>query len=189
VFAFPTIPFAAVLATGAARAFRGLGDRYALPGYWDTERARRVPWAIAAFLLVRRNAWEQVGGFDERQWMYAEDLDLGWRLRQGGWATRFEPRAAVDHESSASTSQLFGPDTAPRWQRSTYGFLARRRGALRTWGVALLNFAGAAARARLFGVLAAFAPGRYAERRDAWRRWVPVHLEALQRRAKLERLS
>ena len=43
-------------------------------------------------------AWDEIGGFDERQWMYAEDLDLGWRLHQAGWATRYEPDAVVDHE-------------------------------------------------------------------------------------------
>jgi N-acetylglucosaminyl-diphospho-decaprenol L-rhamnosyltransferase len=49
---------------------------------------RRVPWAIGAFLLVRRTAWEAIGGFDERRWLYAEDLDLESRLAQAGWATR-----------------------------------------------------------------------------------------------------
>jgi GT2 family glycosyltransferase len=189
VFAFPTVPFALVLATGVARFFRALGDRLALPGYWDTERARRVPWAIAAFLLVRRAAWDQVGGFDERQQLYAEDLDLGWRLRRAGWVTRYEPHAAVEHESSASTTQLFGPDLEVHWQRSTYGFIARRRGVARTWAIALLNFAGAGARWALYACIAALSTDeRHADRRDAWRRWAPVHLRALRGRATLARL-
>ena len=95
-----------------------------------------------AFLIVRRRAWDEVGGFDERQWMYAEDLDLGWRLQQAGWTTRYEPRAHVDHESAASTTQLFGSDLDPHWQRSTYGFLARRRGRY-TGAIALINALGA----------------------------------------------
>jgi GT2 family glycosyltransferase len=181
VFAFPTIPFSLVLATGAYRLSATLGDRFAIPGHWNKDRARRVPWAIAAFLLVRRTAWDDVGGFDERQWMYAEDLDLGWRLRESGWATRYEPRAAVDHESSAATTQLFGEDTAPQWQRSTYGFIARRRGVAYAWAVALLNFGGAMARA-------AFASPRSPESRRAWARWALVHLKALRRRAKLAAL-
>jgi N-acetylglucosaminyl-diphospho-decaprenol L-rhamnosyltransferase len=187
VFGFPTVPFAFLLATGAYRLWPGLADRLAMMGHWDTERARRVPWAVAAFLLVRRAAWDEVGGFDERQWMYAEDLDLGWRLREAGWATRYEPRAVVDHENSASTSQMFGPDVAPQWQRSTYGCLARRRGIVRTWAVALLNFAGAGGRWAAYGLVATVRP-EYAGRRDAWGRWAPVHLRVLRGRRALERL-
>jgi N-acetylglucosaminyl-diphospho-decaprenol L-rhamnosyltransferase len=185
---FPTIPYALVLATGAARVLPGVGDRLAMLEYWDSERSRRVPWAIAAFLLVRRSAWDQAGGFDERQWMYAEDLDLGWRLRQAGWATRFEPRAAVDHESSAATSQLFGPDLAPHWQRSTYGCIMRRRGLLRTWAVALLNLAGAAGRWWFHAALARRDPERHSGRRDAWRSWAPIHLAGLRSRSQVDRL-
>jgi len=181
VFAFPTIPYSLLLAAGAYRLSPTIGDRFAIPGRWDKGRARRVPWAVAAFLFVRRAAWDQVGGFDERQWMYAEDLDLGWRLREAGWASRYEPRAAVDHESAAATTQLFGPHLEPHWQRSTYGFLARRRGALYTWAVALLNFAGALARA---GLAARDSP----ERRRAWARWALVHLRALRGRATLVQL-
>jgi N-acetylglucosaminyl-diphospho-decaprenol L-rhamnosyltransferase len=189
VYGFPTVPFALALATGVAGVLGGAGDRFAMPGYWDTERSRRVPWAIAAFLLIRRSAWEQAGGFDERQWMYAEDLDLGWRLREAGWFTRYEPRAVVDHESSASTSQLFGPDLAPHWQRSTYGCIARRRGVARTWAVALLNFLGASYRWAYYAALARTDPGGdHAGRRDAWRSWAPIHLQALRGRKRLERL-
>ncbi|TML25781.1 MAG: glycosyltransferase, partial [Actinobacteria bacterium] len=86
VFPFPSVPFALGLNLGALRLAPALADRLALPGSWDSERARRVPWAIGAFLLVRRPAWDAAGGFDESQWLYAEDLDLGWRLRRAGWA-------------------------------------------------------------------------------------------------------
>jgi GT2 family glycosyltransferase len=173
VFAFPTVAYSFFLATAAFRFSATIGDRLAFPGYWDTERARRVPWAIAAFLLIRREAWDQVGGFDDRQWMYAEDLDIGWRLREAGWATRYEPRAHVDHESSASTSQLFGPELAPHWQRSTYGFIARRRGVANARAVAALNLLGAVWR------WARVALGSDAELRAAHARWIGVHLDAL----------
>jgi GT2 family glycosyltransferase len=186
VFAFPTIPFAFVVATGLFRLSRKLADRCALPGHWDSERARRVPWAVAAFLLVRRKAWDEVGGFDERQWMYAEDLDLGWRLRQAGWATRYEPSAVVDHANAASTEQLFGPELAPHWQRSTYGFLARRRGAAYTWVIALLNLFGALLRYARAVYRAARDPERYAAERGPYRRWVLVHMRALRGRATLD---
>ncbi len=182
VFAFPTIPYSVLLATGAFRLSSPIADRLAFVGHWDTERARRVPWSIAAFLLVRRSAWEEVGGFDERQWMYAEDLDLGWRLRQAGWATRYEPRAAVEHESSASTSQLFGPELAPHWQRSTYGFIARRRGVARARAVALLNLVGASWRWARLALRSASRP-ELVELRRAHARWIGVHLDALRAEA------
>ena len=187
VFGFPTITFSLLLAFAAFRFSRTIGDRRAFPGYWDTERARRVPWAIAAFLLVRRAAWDEVGGFDERQWMYAEDLDLGWRLHQAGWATRYEPRAHVDHESAASTTQLFGVELAPHWQRATYGCIARRRGSGYARVVALLNLVGAILRwARL--VVRASSDAGLAGARDAHGRWVLVHLRALSPRTRLEEL-
>ena len=188
VFAFPTITYSFLLAVGAFRLSSTIGDRLAFPGHWNMDRARRVPWAIAAFLLVRRTAWDQAGGFDERQWMYAEDLDLGWRLRQAGWATRFEPRAVVDHESAASTTQLFGPELAPHWQRSTYGFIARRRGPAYARAVALLNLAGAIWRWARLVVRSAVRPGHYTEERRAHGRWILVHLRALSPRAGLESL-
>jgi N-acetylglucosaminyl-diphospho-decaprenol L-rhamnosyltransferase len=188
-FAFPTVPYTALLATGAFRLLPWLGDRYAVPSFWEKERARRVPWVVAALVLVRRRAWDEVGGFDERQWMYAEDLDLGWRLRQAGWATRYEPRAHVLHESAASTTKLFGPELAPVWQRSTYGFLARRRGLARTWAVASLMAVGAIARWARIVPRSLRDPGEYAEVRRAHWRWVNVHLRGLRGRARLEALS
>ena len=88
-YAFPGPLLSAAFALGAPRG--GVADRLCLEGHWDPRRGRRVPWSIGAFLLLRRTAWEQAGGFDPRQWLYAEDLDLGWRLRQAGWATGTSP--------------------------------------------------------------------------------------------------
>jgi GT2 family glycosyltransferase len=190
VFAFPTLPFAFVLNSGLFHLSRDLSDRLALLERWDDSRARRVPWAVAACLLVRRAAWEAVGGFDERQWMYAEDLDLGWKLRAAGWATRYEPRALVDHESAAATKQAFGgaEQIASRWQRSTYGWIARRRGILHARLVAAMNFAGCGMRYLAMTPAAWIAPARWRERRRALGRWTRVHAAGLGDREKLEEL-
>jgi GT2 family glycosyltransferase len=179
VFAFPTVPYSLILATGVYRLSRTLGDRLAFVGHWDTERERRVPWAVAAWLLVRRTAWDEIGGFDERQWMYAEDLDLGWRLDMAGRPTRYVPSARVEHESAASTTQLFGPELAPHWQRATYGCLARRRGIARTKAVAALNAAGAALRWAKVVPRSLRDPQRFANARRAHWRWVLVHVDAV----------
>ena len=143
VHPFPGLRFTAAFALGLTKPY---GDRLCLEGAWDPERARRVPWAIGAFLLLRREAFDAAGGFDERQWLFAEDLDLGWRLRRAGWATRYEPAARVEHAGSAATG-AFGDERTERWQRATYAWILRRRGIAVTRLTALLNVLGALARA------------------------------------------
>jgi GT2 family glycosyltransferase len=147
VHPFPTVPFTLAFNLGLHRVSRTLGDRLCLEGRWDSERPRGVPWAIGACLLLRREAFDQVGGFDEHQWMYAEDVDLQWRLQRGGWAIRYEPRAHVLHQSAAATGPVFGDGRSTRFMRATYSMLLRRRGRARMWTTAAINIAGAAARA------------------------------------------
>ncbi len=50
-----------------------------------------------AFMLIRREALDQVGAFDEGYWMYMEDLDLCYRFKEAGWLTWYEPAATVIH--------------------------------------------------------------------------------------------
>ncbi len=62
-----------------------------------------VDWVSGACFVVRRSAFEQVGGFDEAYFMYAEDVDLCWRLRQSGWSAAYVPTAEVTHRQGVST--------------------------------------------------------------------------------------
>ena len=150
VYAFPTLRFTLGFHAHLGDRRPDWGDANCLPGRWNPDRARRVPWAVGAFLLVRGTAWRQVDGFDERQWMYAEDLDLAWRLAAAGWATRYEPAARVRHHESASAAAAWSDDArADRWNRATYEWMLRRRGGLRTRAVAAVNVAGHGARALL----------------------------------------
>jgi GT2 family glycosyltransferase len=57
-------------------------------------------------VLIRRQAWDAVGGFDPRFFMYAEDLDLFLRLGAAGWRTRYLPEARVLHHKGASTDTV-----------------------------------------------------------------------------------
>jgi GT2 family glycosyltransferase len=180
VGAFPTIAFSLLHASGAFRFNSSIADRFVFPERWDSERRRRVPWVMGAFLLVRREAWEHVGGFDERQWMYAEDLDLGWRLNQAGWVTRYEPPAVVEHEVAAATSQQFGSERAPIWQQATYGCIARRRSPSYARAVALINLLHALSRWPLVRLRSRGQPDA-GERGAGYRRWVKVHLDAVAR--------
>lgn len=183
-WAFPTVPSTIVQNMGPLLAGSTLADRLALHDAWDSTRARRVPWAIGAFLLVRREAWDAIGGFDPGQWMSAEDLDLGWRMRQAGWVTRHEPRAVMNHDESAATRQVWGSDLAIHWQRCAYAWMLRRRGRARTVVVGALNFLGSAAR---YAWRLGLARGRRDEALRALGRWTLVHAYALAPRAVLER--
>jgi len=62
-----------------------------------------VDWVSGACFLVRRSAFEQVGGFDESYFMYAEDVDLCWRLGQVGWRAAYVPAGEVVHRQGVST--------------------------------------------------------------------------------------
>jgi GT2 family glycosyltransferase len=69
------------------------------------EHAGAVPWVKGAALAIRREAFDAVGGFDESYFMYAEDLDLCYRLQGASWEVHFTPAATVVHTGGASTTQ------------------------------------------------------------------------------------
>jgi GT2 family glycosyltransferase len=62
-----------------------------------------VDWVTGACLLVRRAALEEVGGFDERFFMYCEDKDLCARLWEAGHAVAYEPSVVCEHEGGAGS--------------------------------------------------------------------------------------
>lgn len=56
-----------------------------------------TPWCAGTLLLIRAEAISVLGGFDENFFLYAEDVDLSWRVRAAGHATRTAPRAWIHH--------------------------------------------------------------------------------------------
>jgi N-acetylglucosaminyl-diphospho-decaprenol L-rhamnosyltransferase len=151
-YPFPTVPFTLAYLAGLTRLNRRIAHRWCIGDGFDPDENRAVPWVVGAFLLVRRQAWDQVGGFDQEQWMYAEDLDLGWRLGRAGWKARYVPSAEVLHDESAATSQAWGAERHARWHASTYRWLMKRRGLAYARLIATLNVAGFLARAALLSV-------------------------------------
>ena len=61
---------------------------------------RDVDWAMAAALLVRREALDEIGPFDEEFFIYSEETDLARRLRDAGWRTQYFPEVTVVHHES-----------------------------------------------------------------------------------------
>ena len=66
---------------------------------------REVEQICGAAQLVRREAWQQVGGYDAKYFMYHEDVDLNVRIRKAGWKIYFVPSAKVFHHLGASSER------------------------------------------------------------------------------------
>ena len=60
-------------------------------------------WVSGTAMLLRREAFEGVGGFDEDYFMYVEDVDLCWRMHEAGWSVHYEPGAGVIHAIGGSS--------------------------------------------------------------------------------------
>ncbi len=84
-----------------------------------------VDWVVGACVVLRRSAFEQIGGFDERYFLYFEDVDLGVRLAAAGYRVRFDPTVLAFHEhAAASRSRLTAPATRHH-MRSAMRFYTR----------------------------------------------------------------
>jgi N-acetylglucosaminyl-diphospho-decaprenol L-rhamnosyltransferase len=71
----------------------------------DPTQPRDVGFVSGAAIWLRRAALAEVGGWDEDFFMYVEDVDLCWRLRNAGWRIVYEPRGEVIHVQGASTDR------------------------------------------------------------------------------------
>jgi GT2 family glycosyltransferase len=183
---YPSVGQALLAASHVHRVSRRAAARQLFGSTWDADSAAAAPWITGAFLVLRRDAFEAVGGFDAGQWMYAEDLDLCWRLRRAGWEIRYEPSAVVRHHESAASRQAFGHDgVAEQWVAATYAWMLRRHGLARTWAAAGLRFAEARLRLAALGVLCRRDADRWVPRRDAARADVAAARMGLRRRSAL----
>jgi len=123
-------------------------------------------WLHGACLLFRQAALQQVSGFDPGYFMYAEELDLQWRLRRRGWRCAEAPAAMVRHHGGASADQ--DPEARARnFFRSRYRFAAACWG--RPFAVGLRIYVATTDLARLAeeAVKLAVRPNRQARRRNA----------------------
>jgi N-acetylglucosaminyl-diphospho-decaprenol L-rhamnosyltransferase len=73
--------------------------------HWDYSDCRSVEQAAGACFFVRREAYEQIGGFDPAYFMYFEDTDFCIRLRRAGWPIYYLPQAKIRHHLGASSGR------------------------------------------------------------------------------------
>ena len=73
--------------------------------YLDPDVETEVDSVVGAFMLVRREAIQRAGLFDETFFMYGEDLDWAFRIKQAGWTVKYNPRVTVTHVKRAASRQ------------------------------------------------------------------------------------
>jgi hypothetical protein len=91
------------------------------------DEVREAEFVMGACMLVRREAADTVGLFDEDFFMFSEETDWCYRFRQAGWKVLFFPGAEFVHVGGASTSQNWGPMYREQL-RGHLRFLAKHRG-------------------------------------------------------------
>ena len=92
-----------------------------------SESVVEVGWLSGAFLLLRREAFEEIGGFDDDFFMYFEDVDLGRRLAEAGWSNLFVPEAVVTHVGGESTARSADAMVSAH-HRSAHLYIAKTHG-------------------------------------------------------------
>lgn len=69
-------------------------------------QVRRADWLLGACLLIRKQILDEIGAFDPRFFVYGEEIDLQYRIRQAGWDIVYVPSPGVIHHSGQSTRQI-----------------------------------------------------------------------------------
>lgn len=173
VHRFPGVVTALVMGLVPGPLRRGLvGRRWWLEGFAPHDRQQSVDWAIGAVHCLRAEALAGQLPYSQRWFMYAEDMELCWRLGRAGWTTVLEPRAEVAHVGNAAGAVEFGADREARWLDATYDWYVEAKGPLaaRFWAAAnvvglsaklvLLRAGGAEGHGRQLHALRAFHAGR-----------------------------
>jgi GT2 family glycosyltransferase len=137
-----------------------------LSGYWDYAEERDVDWVSGAFMLVRREVFEQTGGFDEQLFMYGEDMEWCERIRDLGWRVRYYPQASIVHRNHASSEIRWGDDRIALCLRRQRDIYVARHGRLQGALLVALQATGAALRTAYYSLRVALGGRRASAYRD-----------------------
>ena len=123
-----------------------------LTGYWDYAEERDVDWVAGAFMLLPREVFEATGGFDERIFMYGEDMEWCHRIRDNGWRIRYYPDATVKHFDHSSAEIRWGDERIALCLRRQRDIYRERHGPLRAAALMTLRLVGAGIRTVYYSV-------------------------------------
>ncbi len=104
---YPSLPNLVLSSTYLYKVFprsRLLGREHMT--WWDHDGTREVEVVSGCFMLIRREAIEQVGTMDEGFFMYAEETDWCYRFRQAGWKVLYAPVGQIVHLGGKSSEQV-----------------------------------------------------------------------------------
>lgn len=101
---FPTPSASFYYAFGISKLFPNVPrfNQYQL-GYLDPDESYPVDCLVGAFMLVRKKVIDQIGGLDESFFMYGEDIDWCYRIKEAGWAIFYYPETTIVHHKGASS--------------------------------------------------------------------------------------
>ena len=74
-------------------------------GHLPDDEVNEIEIMPGAFLMFRREVYEQIGGLDESYFMYGEDIDFSWRIRLAGWKNYYLPETRIVHYKGESTKK------------------------------------------------------------------------------------
>jgi GT2 family glycosyltransferase len=182
VYRFPSVRLAAVVSFVPPRWQRGaIGRRWWLEGAAPHDRSGPVDWALGAVHVIRRDAVAGRAPYSERWFMYAEDIELCWRLERQGWTTVLAADVTVPHASNAAGAQAWGSSRAQRYWAASYDLYAGMHRPLAARGWAAVNTVGVLVHlaANLAGsVLPGAARGRRVATARSLAKVLPVHARA-----------
>jgi len=144
---FPSLLNEILVISGLAARFPGSRFFGRFDRSWDDpERPAKVDWVPGAFAIIRKSALLEIGEFDERFFLYYEEVDLCRRFNNGGWGIWYWPDIIVRHwggESSKTVEHVEFSSSGSQltlWRmRSALLYYRKHHGAISTWLVSQLE--------------------------------------------------
>lgn len=146
------------------------------PLFCSERNPAEVEMVSGACLMVRRSTFEQVGGFNEEYFMYAEDLDLCYMVAHAGYRNYYLPQATVRHFGGGATESAPSNFSVVMMRQSNWRFLRKTRGVLYGVSYRLMTMLSAVIR---LGIIVVLSPLQCVSHRGRWqphaiRKWLAI---------------
>lgn len=125
---------------------RAWQERALLGTYWAHDQPRDVDWVFGAWMLLRRRALKEAGGFSEEYFLYGEDMALCKRVWDAGWRVHFHPTLGATHRRNQSAKQRSFEWRLRLSKQGKYLFCKRQHGELYARAMQVQDLVGATLR-------------------------------------------